>query len=146
MFWNIIKLCSEEEWIPSLRPFDLNKLPPQQNKSEFKRKKWLCMYLGWGGTIMKAIFAVEEESQQNSFNSGHWSGLKFFFNLKIGFKYNCSRMHLLGRTKYTDVHSHRPGQASFSKSKQSWSLHPVSWFFLLFLFLKLLLFKLLYVN
>lgn len=68
---------------------------------------------------MKVIFAVEEESQQNSFNSSHWNGFKFFFNLKIGFIYNFSRMHLLGRTRYTDVHPHRPGQARFSKSKQS---------------------------
>lgn len=56
------------------------------------------MYLGGGGTIMKAIFAVGEESQENSVYSSHWGGFKFLFNLKIGFKYNFSRMYLLGRT------------------------------------------------
>lgn len=36
------------EWIPSLRPFDLKKLPPQQNISEFKRKKMVVYVFGMG--------------------------------------------------------------------------------------------------
>lgn len=118
MFWNIIKFCSEVEWIPSFRPFDLNKLPPQQNKLEFKRKDWSFMYLGWGVTIMKAVLAAEEESQQKSFNSSHQSGFKLFFNPKIGFRYNFSRMYLLGKTKYIGTHPHGPSQVRSSKSKQ----------------------------
>lgn len=37
-FFQISLLCSEVEWIPSLRPFTLmNKLLQQQNKSELKK-------------------------------------------------------------------------------------------------------------
>ena len=50
-----------------------------------------------------------QDSQQNSFTASHLSGFQLFFNLKIGFQYNFSRTHLLGKTRYTDVHPHTPG-------------------------------------
>lgn len=96
-----------------------------------------CTYLGCRLAILKARSIVQEDSQENSFNPSHLNGFKLFFNLKIGFKLYLSRTYLLGRTKHSHVHPHRPREAkSGTQSKTELkfaAFYPEFLFLLLFL-------------